>query len=185
MNEQTRQLEAIRNRCKTSEKVIRILQILVIIALIGALIGAIACFAFRDAINQGLAEQIANGSVRAENLTFGSGILNIAINYEDAFASGNYATPAAINCVLAVVILAAVFCILMMFRRIFKNLIEEENPFADSVLSSFKICSIISTIVMVLFVGVGPGVICGLLCWCIYSIFQYGRAIQTEIDETL
>ena len=185
MNQQTKQLETIRNRCKTSEKVIGICQIFIIIALVGALIGVIACFAFRDSINQGMAEQIANGSVKAEELIFDSGLLHFAINFEEFFQSGNYATPVIINCLLAVVILAAVLYILMMFKKIFKTLIQEENPFSDSVLSSLKICFIITTIIMILFIGVGPGVICGLFGWCIYAIFEYGKLIQTEVDETL
>ena len=41
------------------------------------------------------------------------------------------------------------------------------------------------TVILVVFVGVGPGVIGGLLCWCIYSILEYGKLLQTEVDEIL
>ena len=185
MNEQTKQLETMRNRCKTSGKVISVLQILIIIALVFVLIGAIVSFAFRDVINQGMAEEIANGSFKAEDLIFDSGLLHLTINFEEFFQSGNYATPVIINCLLAVVILAAVLYILMMFKKIFKTLIEEDNPFSDSVLSCLKSCFIIATIIMAMFVGIGPGIICGLFGWCFYSIFEYGKLIQTEVDETL
>ena len=48
-----------------------------------------------------------------------------------------------------------------------------------------KTSFIILTVVVVIFVGLGAGVIAGLLLWCIYSILDYGKVLQTEVDETL
>ena len=61
----------------------------------------------------------------------------------------------------------------------------EETPFSESVMGRLKTSFIIMTVVLTLFVGIGPGVIGGLFMWCVYSILDYGKVLQTEVDETL
>ena len=75
--------------------------------------------------------------------------------------------------------------LLGLFKKIFENLINEDNPFSDKILNNLKNCFIVMTVILTLSVGIGPGVIVGVLGWCIYSIFEYGRVLQTEVDETL
>ena len=62
---------------------------------------------------------------------------------------------------------------------------KEDTPFSDHILGRLKVCFIIITAAILVFVGVGPGVVGALLMWSIYSIHEYGKALQTEIDETL
>ena len=188
MNEQNNKLELLKKRCKTSEKVITVLQVIALIGIVGALVGAISCFMFKDTINQAMAEQIAAGTATVEDFkisTGTSGLFIFKIDYEEFFKVGNYATPLAINCVIATVITSLCFYLLSIFKTIFRNLIKEDNPFSDTILKGLKACFIVVTVLLVLFVGFGPGVVGGLLCWCIYSILEYGRVLQTEIDETL
>ena len=185
MLEQNKKLEIIKKRCNTSIKVIRILQIFAVIGIIAALIGAICCFTMKDTINNGIAESVAQGKTEIEDVLISNGLLSIAVNYEGFYKEGNYATPAAINCVIATVITSVVYYLLGLFKKIFENLINEDNPFSDKILNNLKICFIVITVILALSVGIGPGVIAGLLGWCIYSIFEYGRVLQTEIDETL
>lgn len=185
MNEQNLKLETIKKRCITSTKFISVLQVLAIIGIIGAIVGVIACVAMKDTINQAMAEQIASGNATIENFEFGTGILNFKMNYEKAFESGNYADPLAINCVMATIITGISLFLLTAFKKMFKNLIKEENPFSDSILKSLKICSIVIIVVLGAFVGVGPAVVIGLLLWCIESVLEYGKALQTEVDEIL
>ena len=185
MNEQNIKLDVIKNRCNTSVKVIRIFQIIGIIGIVCSLFGTIFCFALKDTVNQGVVQSIASGNLNIESFRISTGILNFKIDYEDFFKNGDYATPMAINCLMAVIITSITVYLLSLFRKIFKNLMEEDNPFSDSILSVLKNCFIVIAIILLLFVGIGPGVIGGLLLWCIYSIFEYGRVIQTEVDETL
>ena len=185
MIEQNKKLEIIKKRCVTSKKVISILQIIAIVGIVGALIGAICCFTMKDTINNGIAESVAQGKTKIEDVKISSGLLDIMINYEGFYKEGNYATPAAINCVIAIVITSVVCYLLGLFKKIFENLINEDNPFSDKILNSLKICFIVIAVIMTIFVGIGPGVIAGLLGWCIYSIFEYSKVLQTEVDETL
>ena len=185
MNEQNIKLEIIKKRCNTSAKVIRILQIFAIIGIIASLIGAICCFTMKDTINKGVAESVASGKTKIENVKISNGLLDFTVNYEEFYKEGNYATPITINCAIAAVITSVVYYLLSLFKKIFENLVKEDNPFSDKILNNLKICFIIITVVLALFVGLCPGVIAGLLGWCIYSIFEYGRVLQIEVDETL
>ena len=185
MIEQNKKLETIKKRCVTSKKVISILQAIAIVGIVGSLIGAICCFTMKDTINNGIAESVAQGKTKIEDVKISNGLLSVAVNYEEFYKEGNYATPAAINCVIAIAITSMVCYLLGLFKKIFENLINEDNPFSDKILNNLKNCFIIITVILTLSVGLGPGVIAGLLGWCIYSIFEYGKVLQTEVDETL
>lgn len=185
MIEQNNKLETIKKRCNTSVKVIRILQVVAIIGIIGALVGAVCCFTMKDTINKGVAESIAQGKTKIEDVKISGGLLDFTIDYESFYKEGNYATPLTINCVIAIIITSFVYYLLSLFKKIFDNLIKEDNPFSEKILNNLKICFIVITAIMVLSVGIGPGVIAGLLGWCLYSIFEYGRVLQIEVDETL
>ena len=184
MSEQNKKLEVIRKRCRTAEKVIGTLQVVAVIGIVGALIGLISCFVFKDTINEAMVQQVAEGAAKVENFKI-EGLINFSINYEKFYNSGDYATPLGINCAFATIITSACFYLLTAFKKIFRNLMKEDNPFSDSIMNGLKTCFIIITVLLVLFVGLGPGVVGGLLCWCIYSILEYGKALQVEIDETL
>ena len=185
MNEYNSKLEVIKKRCQTSAKVTGILRIFAIIGMIGSLVGAIICFAQRDVINTQMAEEVASGKATVESLKIDSPGINLVIDYTKAFAEGDYANPIIISCIVAVVICAAVAVILTLFKKIFTDLSVEETPFSASVMSRLKISFIIITVVVAIFVGLGPGVIAGLFLWCVYSILDYGKVLQAEVDETL
>ena len=185
MNEQNQRLDVIKKRCFTSTKVISVLQIIAIVGIIGALVGAICCFIWKDAINVGMAEQVASGKATVESLKFDAGILDFKIDYEEAFSHGNYATPIIINCIIAITITGVCLFLLTAYKKIFKDLIKEDNPFSDSILKRLRICSIVIVIILGVFAGIGAAVIIGLLLWCIHSVLEYGKALQTEVDEML
>ena len=185
MIEYNNKLEVIKNRCRTSAKVTGILRIFSIIGMIGSLVGTIICFAQREAINTQLAEQVASGKLTVDSLKLGGSGLNLVIDYAKAFEEGDYANPVIISCIVAVIVCAAVMVILSLFKKIFTDLSVEETPFSESVMGRLKTSFIIMTVVLTLFVGIGPGLIGGLFLWCVYSILDYGKVLQTEVDETL
>ena len=185
MNEYNNKLEVIRNRCRTSAKVMGILRIFAIIGIIGSLVGAIMGFTQREVLNTQIAEQVASGKLTVDSLKLGGSGLSLVIDYAKAFAEGDYAGPMIISCIVAVIVCAAVMVILTLFKKIFTDLSVEETPFSESVMGRLKTSFIIMTVVLALFVGIGPGVIGGLFMWCVYSILDYGKVLQTEVDETL
>ena len=185
MNEQNNKLEVMKSRCRTSAKVVGILRIFGIIGMVGSLVGAIMCFAQKEVVNKQIAEQVASGTLTVESLKLGGSGISFVVDYAKAFQEGNYAGPMIISCIVAVVICAAVTVILTLFKKIFTDLSMEETPFSDSVMGRLKTSFIIMVVILALFVGIGPGVVGGLFMWCIYSILDYGKVLQTEVDETL
>lgn len=185
MNEQIQKLDVIRSRCKTASKVTKVLQIIAIIGIVGSLVGLIFSFAMKDTINAEIAKQVANGTATVDSFKLEGGIIKLAINYDEMYNRNDYATPLGINCTIAAVLTTISAYLIGLFKKIFDNLIKEDNPFSDSIMKSLKICFIVLTVILLAFTGIGPGVICGLLCWCIYSILEYGKALQVEVDETL
>ena len=85
---------------------------------------------------------------------------------------------AACTCVMVAVIL-------IFIKKIFTIIIEENSPFSERSLKTIKIGFIVITVITILGGSLGVTVITGFILFCIYSIFEYGAALQTEIDETL
>jgi len=185
MNEQNKKLEAVRNRCRTSAKVVGILQIVTIVGTVLALVGALACFALRDVLNEQLAKAVEAGQVTVQSLKIGGSSVWLFINYDKAFAAGNYALPLMMSCVIAAIVCITVTCALGLFKDIFKDLSGETMPFSDMILGKLKYAFIMLFAALLVFIGVGPAVLGALLMWCIYSILEYGKALQTEVDEIL
>ena len=185
MNEQNNKLEIIRNRCSTSAKVVGILRIFAIIGLIGSLVGAGFCFFQKAEVNAKVAQGLADGTMTVDSLKIGGPMLNFVADYTEAFQEGNYAEPMIFSCIVSAIICAAVLVIFTLFKKIFTDLSMEETPFSESVMGRLKTSFIVMTVVLAIFVGVGAGVIGGLFMWCVYSILDYGKALQTEVDEIL
>ena len=185
MNTQNQRLEVMRKRCKTSSKVVGIIQIIGIIGVVCSLLGVVIGIAMKDTINEQLAQAVASGQVTVENFQLGGGALRFVVNFQEAFKEGSYAIPLAVNCTLAAVFSTVAVVVLALFKSIFNELVKEETPFSDKVLGKLKTCFIIIALVLLGFVGVGPGVVGALLMWCVYSILEYGKVLQTEVDETL
>ena len=116
MNEQSRKLEAVRNRCRTSSRVISVLQIVTIVGIVLALIGVIVCITQRGMIDEHVGKAVEAGSVTVENLRIGGSNINFLINYDRAFAAGNYALPIAMSCAVAAILCAIVTCALGLFK---------------------------------------------------------------------
>ena len=185
MLEQNQKLEEIKNHCKVSSKIIRVIQIIAIVGLVGSLVGTIWCFVMKETINTEIAKQVSNGVATIDNFKIDDGMLKMVINYEEMFQRGDYATPLCINFGIATVITAITAYLLTLLKKVFDNLIKDNNPFSDSNMKYIKTSFIVMSVILLIFAGIGAGVICGLLCWCIYSILEYGRVLQVEVDETL
>ena len=162
-----------------------ILNIFPMIGVIGSLVGAIIVFLQKENVNQQAAEAVKAGTLTVDDLRIGGPGLHFMIDYSGAFEAGNYAVPIIISCVTAAVICVVTVVLLTLFKRIFTELTREETPFSDTVMGRLKTCFIIMAVILAIFVGLGVGIIGGLFMWCIYSILDYGKVLQTEVDETL
>ena len=107
----------------------------------------------------------------------------LALN--EFFPEDDYADPLWISCFVACCTCVAVIVVITLIKKIFTILKEENTPFSEKCMNQIKVSFIVITVCAVLTVSGGSGIIIGLVLFCIYSIFEYGAALQTEIDETL
>ena len=182
MNEQMKKLEAVKSRCNTLAKVVGIVEkIFIVITIIVAVIGLVFIIG-RNKLNPALEEGISHGyvdydmSVRVGNVL---GIDNITPQI------GDYAFGIGITCLFSALAVACVVIVLAFIKKIFTVIKEENSPFSEKCLKTIKISFIIITVATLLGRSIGVTVMTGFVLFCIYSIFEYGAALQTEIDETL
>lgn len=185
MNEQSKKLETIRNRCRTSSKILAVLQIMTIVGAVLALIGAIVCFTQKSMLNEHLSKAVESGLMRIESLKMGGEHIYFLMDFEKNLAAGEYALLMAFSCLAGVILCVIVAFALGLFQNIFKNLSTETTPFSDKILGKLKVSFIVLIVALFTFAGIGPAVLGALLMWCIYSILEYGKALQSEVDEIL
>ncbi|MCR4902465.1 MAG: hypothetical protein K6A23_06380 [Butyrivibrio sp.] len=184
MNEQNKKLEVIKNRCQTSGKVIGIMRAFVNAGIVLTIVSAIICFIFRSDLNVVLEKEIEAGDISLRNFGI-DGMIQLRFLTEGAIEKGNYWVPLMLNCILGCIICIVFSVILGTLRKIFKSLAAEETPFSDYNLKQLRIGFIVTTVALTISIGLGVGIICGLICWSIYSILEYGAALQNEVDEIL
>ncbi len=72
-----------------------------------------------------------------------------------------------------------------MIRATFITIENQDNPFTDKVISRLTTLLIIVSVVMGLTIGVVYGALMGFFTYVLYTILDYGRALQIQSDETL
>ncbi len=185
MNEQKNKLEIIKKRCATSSKVVGVIRIITIVGIVLSVVGAIVCFTKRDMVDSFFSEAVKSGNITVDNLQIGNGGLKLIINYQDAIAAGNYAVPMTFNCIVSAIICLVVTLILSILTKTCSDWAKEETPVAETILKRLRTMFIIIAFLLAIYAGIGPCVVGALLLWCIYSIMEYGAALQTEVDEML
>lgn len=182
MNEQMKKLEAVKSRCNTLAKVVGIVEkIFIVITIIVAAIGLIMIIG-RNKINPALEEGISQGYVNFDmSVRFGNimGIDNITNQI------GDYALGIGITCLFAALAVVFVVIVLAFIKKIFTIIKEENSPFSEKCLKTIKFSFIVITVTSCLGGSLGVTLMTGFVLFCIYSVFEYGAALQTEIDETL
>lgn len=183
MREQELKLAKVKRSCKTAKTVTSVFGILLVVATVLCIIGAVICYTFRGQINEAIASQ-TSAVITYTNLHT-NGILNFSFDVDKLAQSGLYAQLFAIYCSFGAACTAVTSLILLSIRKIFVVIEKSESPFTEDIMKRMKKTFIGLAIVTGLFVGVGPCLFVALIFWCIYCIMDYGTAIQTEIDETL
>lgn len=187
MREEALKLEKVKKSCSTTKKVLGIFKVLLIVVSVICLVGAGICFGMKKQINTAVGKEVEAGNVSAENFNMDltNGIFHYEINEDEMIASGDFATPIALTCVFAAVMVAVMAVLFALLQKIFVIMEEEESPFSPAVLQRIKRVFIAIAVIMGIEVGIGIGLFLGLFFWCLYCILDYGYALQKEVDETL
>ena len=185
MNEQMVKLEAIKKRCHTASKVLGIIRGFIIAITVIVLLAGILIFAYSNVINPELIKATEEGYLNLNSQINYNGPFNFMIDLNDKFGPDNQAATLWLTCMIAGFASLVVAIILTFIKNIFTCLEKENNPFSEKCMKQIKISFIVITVTSLLSSSLGVTIIVGLILYCIYSIFEYGAALQTEIDETL
>ena len=187
MNTESQELVNVKKSCKIVSIVLNVVKIIFIVGAILSLIGGIYCFSNRDAIDKQIASDIfVDFSEGLEsNITTNVRIGNISYAMNDKIDNGEFGLVFGIDCLAATFICLVCTIVSHLFGSIFKTIQKSDTPFTSAILKKLKISFIIIAVVLFLFSGLGTGAIAAIIFWALYTIFQYGCALQKQSDETL
>lgn len=183
MNKQKTRLQVVKERCKVATKILSVFQGIMLVGLALILIAVVVIFAQKDKINQGVSASIASGQL-SDEILFGHGFISVQLGELAGLSHDNYAGYIILICISASLICALCLVAFTILKKICTTLIAEETPFTDATLKNLRVIFIIITC-FTASQSLGIAVITGVLLWCVYSIFEYGKELQTEVDETL
>ena len=185
MNEQNMKLVAVKKRCNTAAKIVGVIQVFTIVCAAIALIAGIMLFVKGGSINPYLQQEVAEGKLTTRNTIEYNGLFHFFADLDEKFEEGNYAGPMAVSCLAAGLACVLVAVIVTFIKRIFVVVREENSPFSNRAMKQIKTGFIVMTIAALLTMSLGVAIVTGFILFCIYAIFEYGAALQNEIDETL
>lgn len=196
MNEQELKLTKVKKSCKIVKVISLIITIIGTIATVLSLGTSIFFLtsggkyddALQTAVNEGhLTFSVSNGfiTVTESDMSLVSNIdssipaLDKELeNASISFAFGLYLLIIFFTC-------AATIIPCFLFYSVFKLMSKEESPFSDKVVRRILISFIIISVIVLITLGLGFGLLSCFLTWAIYTIMDYGRVLQTQSDETL
>ena len=186
MRDNEMKLAKVKKSCAISKKVVNVLKVIMLVFLILCAIAAVVVLGFRNQINAEMPAAIANGNVNFDVSDINiNGIIDLSIPVEMMLERGNYAGVYALTCGYGAGACAIIFAIFATLVNVFKTIEGSDTPFCDLVLSKIKKTFILLVVMTALFTGLGFAAVLGLSFWCVYRIFEYGVALQNEVDETL
>lgn len=191
-----KKLEKVRkssNGVRIASKVVAIAGVVVSSIL---LISAICMFIFHEKIDS---EYLNSGNVEVSFSMGGVNVIPVKATGFEGLVPTESSIPAfqqmiddnkvavflGFYCIVFALLSAGVAVVFFMIESAFKSIIKEGTPFADIVIKRVTISLIILTVVLLLTTSVAFGVVMALLTWTVYTILDYGRALQIESDETL
>ncbi len=194
--EEQQKLERIKKSCNTGKKVTFVLFIIAIVGSVLCLFASISIFCMKDSVDTMVQKGIDDGhitvgntigSVKAFNIDLG-GINNFHSDVpaiEKALKDHPYSIVISIYSLVATVCLIVMAVMLKLINSVFALIIKEENPFTDKVIQKVMVVMIAFSVIMLMAVGLGFGVLSGVVTWVVYTILDYGKQLQIQADETL
>lgn len=191
-----KKLEKVRKSSTGARIASKILAIGAVVAFVLCLLTAIGMFVFHEQIDSVVSTEeggylsysVGAVNFKATEIDSIKEILPTETSlpvFQNKIDNGEYAVILGFYLLGISMILVAVAVIFFLFEAAFKTIIKEGTPFGSKAIKRITIALVILSIAIGVMTGVGFGVIMGLITWCIYTILDYGRALQVEADETL
>ena len=159
------------------------IRIITMVCAIIALVSGIVCLCAKDKAEGSVIYD--GGSFRILSPVGGEAMINgEGFNFINRLHIENFMVWSALNCFVAAVFVAIVTVVLVLIRKVFTELRDNDTPFTESVRRQLKITGILVT-VSVLMESLAVAAIVGLSFWCLYCVFGYGMELQKSDDETL
>lgn len=179
-------LAKVRKSCSVGKGIVKALKIIMIVAAIICLVGAVIVFVERDKVNTAIKEgTVENGVTFDNNEMILDGVIKFSLNQEQLVEGGRYDVVILEDIIVGMVATIFTAIIFGIIESLLHVVIESESPFSEVVIKKFRKLFIVITVFVAIGTGLGAAVATGLVLWCIYTIFDYGYAIQTEVDEIL
>lgn len=187
MRDEMVKLEKVKKSCKISGTISKIIACLLTVGFVASVAGIIILGAIGyDKINTEIGKAVESGDATFEvddvNI---NGMVQFDAQIEEMADQGEYAEVITVACVIVAVVTAALAVVFWMLVSIFKMITESNTPFTINIRNRIKAIFIMVAVIALITNGLGMGVIVGCIGWSLYSIFDYGFAIQQEVDETL
>lgn len=186
MDAKEMKLEKVKKSVGTTAKVLKVLRTIMIVCMIIAIVGSVICFALHEKIDAAVAEQIAQngGSFDFDELEIG-GILRVDSSIQEVADQGYYGYAIGATCIYGAVVCLIFAIFFKIFGKIFNLIQASETPFEKTIMDKLKKSFIGLVVITVVFLDPGIAVIMALVLWCVYTILDYGCALQQQSDETL
>ena len=182
MDNQNKKLANVKKSCKIAAIVSKVFTIIFIVATVLCIVGAIFSFLVKDPI---LSQALANDNIQA---TLNSGIFQLESSIPALNAKFQDFAPTIVLGFYILIIgasMAVMAGVMALIGSIFSLINKEESPFSDKVVTRLLVAMIVISTGILMSSGVGFGVLAYFITWVIYTIMDYGRALQIQSDETL
>ena len=174
----------IKKAAHNAASILDVIRGILIVAIILCGMMAICCFVFR------LSPDGESVSIFGKTITLHSPVsafdeLNAkGFEFIEKLNIESVTDKAAINCIVAMAMVAVVLAAITIIRNLFKKIKESDTPFTEEIAKQIKITGIVVSI-LVLTESLGIAAIVALSFWCFSCIFEYGTELQQHEDETL
>jgi len=198
MREQEQKLANVKKSCDVVRKTCKVFGIILIVATVLAIAGAILLMAQKNEINSNLIFDQATRQINIMGDTTGNfmaledvdfdvetGIFSFNYDGLKLINQGKFAELFALYCAAAAGVCALMAGIFITIQKTFEFIKNSDTPFDGKVLARLKAVFVAMTIVALLLSGVGAAIMSGIIFWSIYCVLDYGYVLQTEVDETL
>ena len=196
MSNENEKLLKVKKSCKAVIIVARILMIILIVCTVVSLIAGGKIWSMGSDFDAAFDQLEANGVI-----TTGDSFGSATVFHLDKFNADNIQTsvPAirekldtcpqsfiySVNLFMAAGICAISALVMVLVIFTFKAILKNDTPFCDPAISMMTITLIALTGIFFLTAGTGTAVLMAVITWAIYTVMQYGKALQIQSDETL
>lgn len=179
MNGENLKIGKIKRSSKIALTVTNITKVFAIMAAAVCVLGGIVMFKYRDQINEALASEIADETIRERDMRTLEQFVGITV-----VESGRGAQALMAETFTAGIVMICMAVVLHFVGKIFRDIQESYTPFRPEIIKNLKIALVLITVVE-LKSSLLIGLLIGLAAWCVICIFEYGCELQKQSDETL